>query len=282
MLKNSIAISALVSFTLAVSVRAQQGPAVPPPSVAATSGPTMEQTIAFLNGLLTKQGEFELPPGMNFTARIMLQQVQLQAPCTLDVHTTRRDTDDTGHTYSSSFRYLLDLEKTDPKSLQVSKQESKQHPGTVAYDVTMDRASWRQVPLENPTDANPPLLTKGTYGILLTKQQNNIYVFQTEDTNQRYPFWVTNATGLRVQHGDVTVQGATFNDVHAGDPIFVDVSGQKNGFAIASTLIDFGASDSLSKFDHLVFNDSDRTERAAKALIHAMVLCHKADEPSLF
>ena len=103
MLKKSIAILALLTSTLAISIRAQQGPAVPPPPAAAITGPTMEQTVAFLNGIYGKHN-----------TSIVAQGPGSQTPCQMEF---TRNWDSGGRTYTN--HTLMDLAKTDPKSISV-------------------------------------------------------------------------------------------------------------------------------------------------------------------
>ncbi len=173
-----------------------QQPAVPPPPPpSGSAGPTMEQTVDFISGLLTKQGAIEITSS-GASENIAMQQVSLHTPCSLEIVDRRVTSSSDGDKSRKTRRYFLDLSKSDSKSLQVSSEES--NPPT--YRVFFDRASYQRAPLENPTPASGPA-TQEVSGLVQSVSGDQIVV-SSEDDNHLYTFTVSSKTNMMTNHGD--------------------------------------------------------------------------------
>jgi hypothetical protein len=238
-----------------------QQPAVPPPPPPPASGsvgPTMEQTIDFISGLLTKQGAI---------SNINMQQIKLQAPCSAEILNHR------GHTN----RYFLDLSKSDPKSLSVIHYDESS-----LYGLSLSRASYRLVPLDNPAPASGPA-THDVSGLVHDISADQIVV-ASDDDNHLYVFGLSKKTVMTTPTENYKLVDISPSEIKVGDRVSVIPSGIKKGVAQAENMVVFPVVYTTDPrvFDALVFNDPDVAQRAAKALIHAIVLCHKPEGPSLF
>jgi hypothetical protein len=130
---NIIRIAFAVStLSVLLSLQAQTPPPPPPP---ANGGPTLEQTIAFIQRSLLEQGFFHFHVHYNNPANeVYLQTHQAQtislsssAPCTIDYG-------------DNSTRLTLDLSSVDPRSVRVITQHAYTEEGNPVSTWTQDPA----------------------------------------------------------------------------------------------------------------------------------------------
>ena len=218
-MKKSIAIFALLTSTLATSIRAQQGPAVPPPSAAAT-GPTMEQTVDFINGLLTKQGP--------------VSSVKLHPPCELEEVNVYPFSVGNGRRI---VRSVLDLAKSDPKSVLVEPGKYN----SSRFDVSVGSAIYKEFPFESdpgPSRAPGPA-TDSVTGRVHAIQGTQIVIASDKD-NLLYTFEITKDTTIREPTDFVAKQAGRvwkFSEIAIGDSAYATPGKSKNGVARAEDLI---------------------------------------------
>jgi hypothetical protein len=93
-------------------LHAQTPTPIPTQSSAPASGPTMEQTIAFINDAFIKEGIISMG-----TVQETSQSADLESPCLLAYHTTQR-TIRSGETVTLNM-WKIDLEKDDPLTLKI-------------------------------------------------------------------------------------------------------------------------------------------------------------------
>ena len=267
MLKKSIVIAAILTSTLAISIRAQQGPAVPPPPAAATTGPTMEQTVGFISTALETQGTVKFRDLVG--SHEEKTTIQLKEPCSLSISD------------GTSTKTMFDLQRSDPRSVHVS--EVRTTPTT--YRVTMDRAiTWRELP-EHPTPA-PSAPKNDVDGIIYSIDLPMISVVPWR-SNTLFTYIITKKTLLfsTTSEGPKVI---SLSDVKIGDVVQMSPGKSNDGATELQQLLDSGninehsGKQSPGIAELFDFFDPDTAERVSKALIHAMVLCHKAEAPSLF
>ncbi len=270
---KSALVFTLFAFLIAPAVINGQELLATPPPPPSSSSPTMEQTVDFLSGLLRKQDIFDVQYFAGGPIRkFSMQQVSLLAPCTLEVLNRSKfsDKDDV----PSTERYKLDLAKSDPKSLHVSPNQVN----LPTYEIVVDRASYQRVPLESAKTASAPPARE--VNGLVSEISGNQIVIASSDDNLLYTFVITKKTWITKDE-----QGISLSEVRLGDEVKAVPQDTKKGqtetkFLIVSTNNQNTANPHT--FVPFIFIDPDVAQRAAKALIHAIVLCHKDEGPSLF
>ncbi|MDR3751268.1 MAG: hypothetical protein P4K94_07245 [Terracidiphilus sp.] len=109
---NNLRWAAIVAITAALHLHAQTRTPIPTQSPAPAAGPTMEQTIAFINDIFGGQGMVS-----GDDVDISNQSIKLIRPCVLTYEEKYRVGGD-------PFKYEspIDLEKADPLSLKVTSE----------------------------------------------------------------------------------------------------------------------------------------------------------------
>jgi hypothetical protein len=165
------------------------------------------------------------------------------------------------------------------------------------FEVTLDDATYRETWTAGalaPSSPAPGPATAEVRGLVRAIQGTQIVIISEKD-HLDYTFEVTKGTEIYVLE---TIEDhphrnyINLSRIAIGDEISVTQGKSKNGMAQASGISqdvsasELGSSGSMGRGAHKmrVFQSDkqDTAERAAKALIHAMVLCHKPEAPSLF
>jgi hypothetical protein len=131
---NILRLTALGTLALTLHLQAQTPAPAPPPPPA--SGPTMEQTIAFINGALTKQGELRYvwANALDQDDSIIANQHMAQTrPCELTFKFTeikcticgRHRGDHNSEMYTNEATEVLRLDIADPLTILVRKMNSE-------------------------------------------------------------------------------------------------------------------------------------------------------------
>lgn len=274
----------------------QGGPASAAPIALPTQGPTMEETIAFINdayasvGMRTSGGEY-LHGKVRQSGPLSLQLVKTCSVVLQDVARVEpRIGDGFAEFNGLGFsRMLLDLSKTDP--LSVSVEESTTTP--TRFQVVASNAYFAtelapEVPAGTaPTPAPPAPIPFKIW---------NSWVQATSGTSIVVVTGFGKLTSLPLDSDikiDKMVDGhfypGSIADIKPGAWIDTErkVTTDKKGKAVGTheemTNINDVSAPQSKKEAHLgSFDDKDQAERGAKAYIHAIVICYKSPAPSLF
>lgn len=249
-------------------------------------GPTMDQTVAFINETLVKEGDFPAPGSTRIYGAYQILAVKeeapsLEKPCSLVAGQT--------------IQTVLHLDKTDPLSVSIEQGETVD--GVPTYRLVIARAvfDWKIAGEENRTadSAQPPFIMQAennfqpTRGVVrsitpteltyVPSRGKVVTIRLRPDTkataNPAYPPFLrensyeTSATAIAV-----------------GDLVEVYPGIKPNGRVDPNTFIILRTVKSLrpQRYFGPLFRDGDLAKRTAKAYIHAIVLCHADQKPSLF
>jgi hypothetical protein len=257
-----------------LSLQAQTPP--PPPPAA---GPTMDQTVGFINESLQRQGVF-VTKDDTFSVNYLAQSTQLVGACSMDLYMTINKT---GLLYAfkdqSTFHYNLNLGRSDARSVSVEHYASNPD----SYFLTVSRAVAERIPLENPVAA-PSRVGSDDVGGIVHSIAEGLVTIQTNDDNTLMSYTLTRNTIILGHTTGTESSVMAVGDIKVGDVVFVTPGRTKNGVTEAKTFISFGNSNSTTPSFHrfFTFTDEDLADRVAKAFIHAMVLCHKPEAAPLF
>lgn len=244
-----------------------QTPASVSPSPASAAGPTMEQTIAFINERLAKQGE----------------TFQLSNKCDL-VHTiTHADPDTPGKIYTG--RSLFRLDHTDPLSIEVFPYAID---GVTTYTLEAKRAVCLNLP--GPTSATVPTVHPPSnyelVAIVHAVSEKVLTVISSDGQLLDIPL----VDGVEVRREDVTANGVNMpvtnvSDIAVGDMVSISEELKMKGSKIKSidqSILVTKNTEAQKEYAFAVLSDKETAEHLAKAFIHAIVLCHKPEVPALF
>ncbi|MBT9330008.1 hypothetical protein [Paracidobacterium acidisoli] len=260
---------------------AQQSQAPPAPSA---PGPTMEQTIAFINTGLAQDDALENKP-------VRTRSVELSNGCSL-VMTEKRVAGPGNPAGNMDYphypkRYSLHLDKTDPRSISISSAGDTPASGA---SVTISSAIWEELDL--PYQVTEPL--PGSYqitGVVQSVSESSITI-ETLFNNL-----ITIPVDPQVGYSEMAEgagQGTRITkrrfselrpSIHPGEGINIRRSPYEKLQSIMKedSVHLLSVNEKLPRNENFAyFHSKDQAERIAKALIHAMVLCHKDQPPSLF
>jgi hypothetical protein len=151
--------------------------------------------------------------------------------------------------------------------------------------VIVDRAiTWEELP-EHPTPA-PAVPKNDVNGIIYSIDLPKVSVV-SYGNNTLIAYIITKKTLLfsATSEGPKVI---SLSEVKVGDVVQMSPGKSKDGVTELQQLLDSGAPNERSNkrspgiAEPFNFLDPDVAERVSKALIHAMVLCHKDEAPSLF
>jgi hypothetical protein len=267
-------------------------------AVAPAFGPTMEQTVAFINESFQKQGDVTWNSESTLTSTTFIhsmkwsgQSVQLENACSL-VETRKgtfrdivRDNDSTHHTDHDTTsvetsKTVLSMNLTDPFSVSVEPASDSKY-----YAIFVKRAVFSFRALDVPSNA--------VFEALPLEYRINAIVRSVSGSS----LTIVTGAGHLVQvtldsSADISVVGtggsspATASDIAVGDHLDVSrymTTEGKKAQNVGHQSVSVTKTTSAERVMEVgYFTDKDLADRVAKALIHAIVLCHKDDKPSLF
>lgn len=269
-----------IGFTCISAQHAQTPPTVQTP---AASSPTMEQTIAFINTALAQDDTL-------VTRLTRSRSIELSDSCSL-VMTEKRSTDpipgvDVDYPHYPK-RYRLHLDKTDPRSISISSAGDDPADGGT---IVIASAIWEELDL--PHHVTEPL--PGSYQLIGVVQSVSEWSITIETL---FSNLITIPIDPQVEYGEMA-DGARESTkltkrkfpelrsiIHPGEGINITRSPYRKlqGIVKEDSVHVITKNEQLPRqFDFAYFHSRDQAERVAKALIHALVLCHKNAPSSLF
>jgi hypothetical protein len=268
-MSKHISWAAVVSFVI-LSAQAQAPATTPPP------GPTMEETVAFINQVFTDRGPIAAESGF-----YKEQGLKLQGGCALeytqvsilptDGKTSGDPTLNRNREKRARFLIHLDSSKVPNFSVkkvadnyfivgnidykQLSYETNDQKPMPVHFgDDLKFRGSIRSISGETMT-----VVTEE--GKLISVELRNRYRYQTE-VNISY--------------------AGTISSLAPDEFVDTDVHFKDTFWSSGRFVQNIKVSDHIDSPTFGPFPSEDAATRAAKAFIHSMVLCHNDSKPSLF
>jgi hypothetical protein len=279
---------AVACLVLGLHTQAQTPTSAPAPAqpVAPTSqsqpvpGPSMEQTLSFINDVFTKDGDLRVPSPTGNMARLA-QSLQSQGACLTEYRTITKILDN-GSLFDGDHnkRTIVHFDGSDPLSVTVLPVA-----GTEFFAVVIKKALTDNIALSLQDQAAHALAVQYVReGIIRSLSSDNMTF--VSDLGE----WIAVPLGSVDQVTDSTGLVAS-STLEVGDLVYViqrsATTVQKKGHpALASftnsIAIERKPTSNLVSFNAGVFKDKDVADHVAKAYIHAMVLCHKPETPSLF
>jgi hypothetical protein len=253
------------------------------------SAATMEQTIGFINDSFAKQGQvgWTLAESRDFGMTFLSQSVEFEAPCLLVMRSTVEKNSpyfNQGHDKGTKIANI-DLERTDPNSVSVSSIEAQ---GSAVAQVKIGRAVFQWRALDVPSTTHAEMLPEEytVSGIILSISGTSITL--VTDKAKLVSFTLDNNADRYVSSEQSHVP-VLINELSVGDYVEInrDVKtsgkGRKSKTETTQSLLNWEKKTSSPRpFTAGTFADQDTADRVAKAFIHAIVLCHKDNKPSLF
>ena len=237
------------------------------------NGPSMEQTVAFINEKYQQQGQLRLDQGGFGWGTHYDQSVTLEGSCDLVV----------SESYSLEKTYLgqpdgsrstqvsvLHLDRSQPTSVSV---ETNTFLPPVHFEVSVGKSSTAYRVAATTSEAEPRSFRGGANQGVISSLSSDSFTFKSI-TGALYVVHPTEGVTFR-RHPDTGGLAseddppAQFHEFRVGDHISTNYK--------VVTLVEPSA-----RFLLPAFKDKEDALRVAKALIHAMVLCHKDAKPSLF
>lgn len=286
--------------TLAVSARAQ-APAEQLPSSgvsAEQSGPSMDETIAFLHDIYKRQPAVPAYKCQYFSQEIMKVTVEQRAACRLQV-TDNEFQHNFGDTAIGGisldhrlFRTILALDSSDPLSVTVKGETGDEHTPTPYFQVHVKRSTATTYLLALPVLDNRPVLDLpkadflDLHGYVVAVSATEVTFVAQDEERYRIPAQMPKVQVFR------NGQGSSVNSAQVGDWVKFERSANvKSGLIYTtkhSATVNFQAAsehvlpEQFTDYALPPVADEETANRVAKALIHAMVLCHKDEKPSPF
>lgn len=250
-------------------------------------GPTMDQTIAFLNETLAKQAGVTYSYSSDASETIERQTYQLEGVCSVKVSSTigkragpsgindkhLQEVEQKRNNHKGTRQWVLFLDRTDPLTVRVLPEGNPQ----TAFSVMIAKAVFQNQPIDIVDSTHIEKLPSeyDEYGVVQTVSGKSLTIVTDNGrligfTPDRKIQLLGDAQTSDPSHGDwVNISRATFGS-------FPKVVGE--------TLVLEKTSDSEKPFSFAYLTSQDQADRIAKALIHALVLCHKDGDakPSLF
>ena len=283
---RGIVLAALCSFFCRQPASAQAAlapAALAQSSSAPPSGPTMQQTVDFINETLRAEGDYPEPGsnrgvGIWQAFRVSENLVSLDGPCSLAA--------------GSDLLTVLHLDKTDPLSVSLLTEKAEDAP---TYRLVIERAvfDWK-TPAQKTGDAEtavPPYTVFGggyilQRGIVRSITPTEItYVpapgkFVTLRINQDVR--VLDSSTHPPFSGDTQTSVSAFRigDLAEAQPALSNKGQREKSGPYTMTRV--AKSIRTQSFWGPLFRDRTLAERTAKAYVHAIVLCRRDEKPSLF
>ena len=249
------------------------------------AGPTMEQTITFIQDAFTTQGQFT-----SGGTTIDKQTIVLQSGCSPLLSMGLSN-----HSGRTQYVGILKLGSSDISSIAVIENGG--------YEVVLKGADYQQqlpdVVLRNTLQYQAGRAVpdhEWIVGLLESRRADSISIVTGDGIRWTAPLDTRTRALLYVSPS----RGVAYNPMSVGDLADGDLvrlapgrvktrSGEdqyKGGHAIEDGALEITLIRKSIKGRQLVivgrFQDKDIAERVAKAYVHAMALCHKDDQPSLF
>jgi hypothetical protein len=270
--------AAIISLVATLHLHAQ--------TPASQTGPSMEQTIAFINDVLAREGEGMVFPNMRLVSRNLV----LQKDCSVLSRTTYFQTvppEDPSAWRNGEVTGVarLRLDQSDPLTVSIKKVAG-------LAEVSIEKGVLES---EYPTvasSAQPVDLTGSA--VLIGKIQSFVapeLVLLSGDTGKLLRFQVGPTARVFFLFDGGSSTGATLNDLVPGAVVYLDQKMIPNADGKGHHQLGTHLEHTISiyrpptKPTHVVpftFSDQETAEHVAKALIHAMVLCHRDVAPPLF
>lgn len=287
---HSLVLLASTVFSCVSTVESQSAPSPETPAPVAsatTASPTMEQTIAFINESLSKQGEFEVH-SQNFVKTFGRQSVRLDQGCLLERSTPYKDQflDSPILNQTGTRRELLHLDLTDARRVSLQAMENG---NPVYYEIFLEKAVYDFRPLDVQPQAHIPDLN-GDYtvnGIVKAVTSTFLTLITDEAAEVNVPFDMGAEVMRRPPYSSEEMK-TDLSDIAAGDSVHIYrtsneiIVKKKKVDKFDQHIILIKNTGAPQKFSFASFVDKDSAQRVAKALIHAIVLCHKDQPAPLF
>jgi hypothetical protein len=256
------------------------------------SGPTMSQTVDFINKALTSRGGDGHTTGL----AVISQDFTLENSCSLVLRSVDIFTIDAyrnNSLMSGQFisRRSLSLEHSDPLSVSTAKDGEW-------YEITIGKAV---IEARYPDSASlpPPVVLPEefvSFGKVQSVSDGDLHIATVYGKSVILHL---QANPKVSQHTDTVDVPASVSDITQDSEISFaqtkvqDAPGEKKKGAfthseqvavthLEQVIVIYKKSSQPRPYPFLSFPDEDTAQRVAKALIHAMVLCNKPETPSLF
>ena len=277
----------VLSFVLlgSVLVYAQTAPA---PAAAPTTGPSMEQTIDFINQTIQQEGVVTkkevLGPAKYFQGKVVLQ-----SGCHLGMPKERVGYDDDNITVSGEGKYIIDLTRLDPRTISFGASEY----GYLIYA----KATYSIQQLDSPLSDDVGKTVAGSridfsvQGTVSSVQDDHHFTLTPLSPGPDISFVISDKKTVwmadmqkanKAQGGEVgEIQDTSFKK---GDVLDVSYNAKdiKKALREATFIsIDSKREDNDKSRDVMLFvaPDHDVAQHVAKAFIHAAALCYQAPAP---
>lgn len=249
---------------------AQQVPAPASAGAAApgaSAGANMAQTIATINDSFAKQGTFISSFSYDVQTTYQSQSVQAENECSLVLSNTKQH-DFHGLTHAGTERFILHLDRTDALSLSIDPYQTAT---STLYLVKFAHTFVEARPLEIRSSAPTDMKADKFYLEGVVRSVSGSSLALAANDGNLYSISLDSKT-LVMGAGQ---QGLSLANVKGGDNVWI--FRQKNDHPMVMLFKNPRKTMTVG-----VFTEEDSAKRVAKALIHAVVLCHSGQPSSSF
>lgn len=244
------------------------------------SGPSMNETITFL------KETYEKRPNETFRVSVTNstyteQEVIVDSPESCRLQITYDDLYQDQTFMHFKRRLVLALDASDPLSISVVRGATDDDTPTPYFLVTVKRTIGVNYRLPLPVHDDRPVLDRAKLkpgflaGFVLSISPTEFTIIAQDENRWRFALPVPHPV---ITRDDTT---ATMSDVQVGDELTYEPSDTENKLKFKS-LAERAVGKQYIVAGLPTLPDEETANRVAKALIHAMVLCHKDEKPSPF
>ena len=277
----------LSSMSALACTQQQQTPSQPTQSAPQPgSGPTIEQTIDFINQAFAKRGPLTVDlsdngGGQNLTMKTTYkaQELKLEAGCSLAYAQTHFDfTSVAGEAadyfvnknYEVTDHFLLRLDSSDAPEISVTSNSS----GTPNVYWIKDNIPFKQLPYETQDQTPTPFPPSKGYSFAgFVRSVSGSTVVAITDYGKLVSIELFPKAEITYSGNATSISPGAFITASDIGPVF------KKKEHLSQNIVD---ADHVAHPFFGPFPTEGEAKRVAKALIHAMVLCHKDTAPSVF